>query len=201
MALLYKVNVQTRLNGALFGVGRYDAERIGNAATDIEQYVNEQKALPFEQRDIPPIFEIIDTDRSADTVEQKLEQKVDEYVGMNKNELLDLAKQRGLDVKKNMSAKTIIEMLSNEDEKVVTDENNVTNQYNFKDADDFNALDDDAKIEYLDEIFSIPDGVNTPEEEEAYIKALGEVVQIYSGLSLNDEAIEKVKEILDYCNS
>lgn len=201
MAKIYKINIQTMLGGILVGVGRYseESERLNAIAKEsIEQYVAEQKGLPLDKRHIPPYFEIIDTDAQVESIEDKLDQKAEGYMSMKHDALIDLAKQRGLEVKGNMSNKTLIEILTADDEKVLTNESE--SAYGFKSVEEFDALDDDEKVEYLDSIYTTPDGVSG-EEEEAYYKALGEIVTAYSGLSLGEETVEKVKEILDYCNS
>lgn len=200
MSKLYKVNVQTILNGFLVGVGTYDAERLGKSVDFIESYCNEQKSLPFEKKDVPPKFELIDTEAKVDTIQQKVEQKLNNYIGMNGNQLKDIARQKGLDFKGNISNKELIAMLTEADEKEATQTEN-ENTFGFKTAEEFEALDDDAKVEYLDDIFSLPEDIEDGSEEEAkYIEALGDIVQTYSGLSLAEEVVDKVKEILEYCN-
>ena len=200
MSKLYKVNVQTILDGFLTGVGTYDAERLGKSVEFIESYCTEQKELPLEKKDVPPLFEIIDTDAKVDTVQQIVEQKVDSYISMTHEQLVDIAKQKGLDFKSNISNKELIALLTESDETEAIKEE-VENIFGFKSVEEFDKLDANSKIEYLDNIFSLPENIEDGSEEEIqYIDALEEIVKSYSGLSLSKKVVEKVKEILDYCN-
>lgn len=196
---LYKVNAQTMLNGFLVGIGTYDAERLGKSVDKIEAYCKEQKALPLEKRDIPPYFEIIDTDSKAETPEQKMEQNTNKYVSMQKKDLLELCKQRGIDeAKGNMSNADLVKLLLDYDANHV---DNDDNKFGFKSAEEFLALDTEQQVEYLDEIFCTPDGIDEDSEEAVeYMNALEEAVAIYGGLSIEQDTVDKIKEIVDYLN-
>lgn len=197
---LYKVNVQTFLNGFLVGTGTYDSDRIGLSADYIEQYCAEQKSLPFEKRHIPPYFEIIDTEAMPTTAEEKIESNLNSYIGMNKNQLFDLCKQRGIEATKKMSNGELVQLLA-ENDKVEAVSEDGSNKYNFHDAETFQSLSVADQCEYLDDIFSVPTDIEDGSDEEvAYFDALNNVVMVYSGLSLEDETVEKVKEILEYLN-
>lgn len=197
---LYKVNIQTILNGFLVGCGTYDAERLGQSVDYIEQYCAEQKVLPLEQRHLPPYFEIIDTEAKADTPEQKLEQKTEAYAGKTKKELLEICKQRGIEANKNMSNPDLINLLIEADKKVMDDDEN-ENPFGFKTSDDFISLSVEEQVEYLDSIFALPEGIDEDSDEAVeYMNALEVIVKTYGGLSIEQEAIDKIKEIVDYLN-
>ena len=56
-------------------------------------------------------------------------------------------------------------------------------------------------MEYLDSIFCLPENIEDGSKEEAeYMTALGNITNVYGGLSVEQEVIEKIKEILDYLN-
>lgn len=200
MSVLYKVNVQTFSNGFLLGVGTYDAERIGNSKAFVEQYCKEQKALPLEQRDIPPMFEIIDTDKkSPASDEEKQEAKVAEYSNMSKKDLTELCKQRGIEVKGKPSQKDLVLLLTEADKVQMPNNDGIDTR--FKSADEFVSVDTERQVAYLDEIFELPDGIEAGTDEEAdYISALEVAVNTYGGMSVAQEVVDKIKEILDYIN-
>ena len=193
MALIYKANIQTFVDGFLLCVGTYDADSLNESAKDMMlSYAKEQKALPLEKRDIPPYFEVFDTEKPL-----TFDDKVDEYSGMTRRTLIDLCKQRGLAVNKNVKIPELITMLVNNDRKM----HEAESSYGFKTSDDFLALSSEEQVEYLDSIFCLPDGVEDgSDEESAYMGALADAVNMYSGLSLDNIVIEKVKEILEYTN-
>lgn len=200
----YKVNKQVFLGGQIIGVGVYDESRIphdSNVAKFIEEYCNKQKSLPLAEKDVPPYFEIIggDEQQVPKTPEQKVEQKVNSYVGMGKKKLLELAKQRGLNVNNKMSEKELIEVLVEADKVVIN--NDANKKFTFKSGDEFGAMPTKEQVEYLDSIFALPDGIEDGSDDETeYINSMTEAVTEYSGLSLEQEAVDKIKEILDYVN-
>lgn len=200
----YKVNKQVFLGGQIIGVGVYDESRIphsSNVAKFIEGYCNNQKSLPLEKKDIPPYFEILggNGQQTPQTPEQKVEQKVDNYVGMGKKKLLELARQKGLKVNNKMSEKELIEVLVESDKVEIN--NDANKKFVFKSGDEFVAMPTEEQVNYLDGIFALPDGVEDGSEEETeYINSMTEAVTEYSGLSLEQEVIDKIKEILDYVN-
>lgn len=197
MAILVKLNVQTRLDGVLLGVGLHDKDKLSdNAFKTVEQYVAEQRALPLAERHLPPYFEIIDTEAKFDNQEQKLENKQNAYMGMKQKELRDLCKTRGIEYKNTDSNAKLIELLIADDEDEIG--GNESTSY-FKDSDEFLALSANEQIDYLEEIFGLPDDIDEDSDEaQKYSDELVETVTMYSALSLEDEVVEKVKEILDY---
>lgn len=198
---LYKVNAQTIMNGHLVGVGTYDADRIGSTKIPfIEEYCANQKKLPLDKRDIPPYFEIIDTEKpKAESVDEKLNQQFEGYVGLQKKELLELCKQRGLSVNSRMQNAELINLLTEDDKKEVSDEQDKL--FTFKSSDEFLELDVSEQVDYLDSIFALPDGVEENSDEETeYMDSMIEAVTMYGGLSLEQEAIDKIKEILEWAN-
>lgn len=198
MGVLYKVNIQTFSNGFLLGVGTYDETRIGNSKTFIETYCQKQKELPFEKRDIPPKFEIIDTNKVSNVDGEKQDVKFLEYSKMSKKELIQLCKQRGLNANKHLSQQDLVLMLIESDKNEVS--NNVIDS-RFKSSDEFVSMDVENQIAYLDSIFSLPDNIEEGSDEESeYISALEMVVTAYGGMSVTNDVVAKIKEILDYIN-
>lgn len=200
---VYKFNIQTMLNGFLFGTGTYDEERVGNAKEYIEQYIQEQNSLPYSERHIPPYFEIIDTDNPI-TVNDIINENRQKYYKMSKGQLLDECKVRGLDVNIDLTPEQLINMLLDDfDTSVATVTNNEppTTEY-FISVDEFLSLKDKEKTEYLDSIFVLPDGVDEGSDEEIkYYEALSKLVTDYGSNNVSKKVSEKIKEILDYCNS
>lgn len=200
----YKVNKQVFLGGQIIGVGVYDESRIphdSNVAKFIEDYCNNQKSLPLNEKDIPPYFEIIggNGQQIPQTPEQKVERKMDNYVGMGKKKLLELARQRGLKVNNKMSEKELIEVLVEADKVEINNDEN--KKFTFKSGEEFTAMSTDEQVEYLDGIFVLPDDIEDGSDDETeYINSMTEAVTEYSGLSLEKEAVDKIKEILDYVN-
>lgn len=200
----YKVNKQVFLGGQIIGVGVYDESRIphdSNVAKFIEDYCNNQKSLPLDEKDIPPYFEIIggNGQQIPQTPEQKVEQKVDNYVGMGKKKLLELARQRGLKANNKLSEKELIEVLVEADKVEINNDEN--KKFTFKSGEEFTAMSTDEQVEYLDGIFVLPDDIEDGSDDETeYINSMTEAVTEYSGLSLEKEAVDKIKEILDYVN-
>lgn len=199
MSKLYKVNVQTFSNGFLLGVGTYDAERLGNSVDFIEQYDADQKALPLEKRDIPPMFEVIDTDKVVTTEEEREEAKLSEYSNMSKKDLTELCKQRGIEIKGKASQKELITLLVESDKSEMQNNDGIDNR--FKSVDEFMLMKADEQIEYLDSVFVLPDGIEEGTDEEAeYIEALEVAVTAYGGMSVEKKVVAKIKDILDYIN-
>ena len=200
---VYKFNIQTMLNGFLFGTGTYDEERVGNAKEYIEQYVQEQNSLPYSERHIPPYFEIVDTDNPI-SVNDIINENRQKYYKMSKGQLLDECKVRGLDVNMDLTPEQLINMLLDDfDTSVATVTSNEppTTEY-FISVDEFLSLKDKEKIEYLDSIFVLPDGVDEGSDEEIkYYEALSKLVTDYGSNNVSKKVSEKIKEILDYCNS
>lgn len=198
----YKVNKQVFLGGRIIGVGVYDESRIrAEAIPFIKEYCDKQKTLSLDEKDIPPYFEIIDTDKKvAETVDEKLGQQLESYIGMGKKKLLELAKQRGLKASNKMSEKELIALLTENDKKDI--EEAQQSKFLFKSGDEFSSMDTSAQVDYLDSIFSMPDDVEENSDEETeYINTMVEAVTTYGGLSLEQEAVDKIKEILDWANA
>lgn len=199
MAKFVKLNVQTMVGGILLGVGTYPQERINERGWKfVEAYNAEQKSLPLEKRDLPPYFEIIDTDKKVpETLNDKLNEKENAYVGLSKAELKDICKQRGIDYPSNPTNAVLISLLVEDDEKQIKSGTDWNDQ--FKTPEEFEQLSATEQVEYLDEIFCLPDGMEEDSEEAVkYSGDLVVVINTYAGLSLEAEAVEKVKEILAY---
>lgn len=210
MADKLRLNVQTRVGDNLLGIGTYDLSTISKSAIkEIEEYCKTQKSLPLEKRDVPPYFEIIKessdsaTNQDANGSSNKntnnepksdANDGVDKYINLSNKELRDLCKQRGIETKQLKSNKDFIQALVDNDKEEVDEWDN-----QFKSPDAFSEMSSDNQIEYLDDIFGLPEDIDEDSDEAIkYSDDLVVAVNAYAGLSLDAEVIEKVKEIISY---
>lgn len=185
-----RLNIQTRSDGKLFSVGTYDASQFSrNAINVFEKYCEDQKKLPVDKRHIPPYIEII-----ADETD-KTENEKTNYSGYTIKQLKDEIKRRGIKFErsKKYEKEQFISMLIENDNLGKWDNR-------FLSPDGFNELsDDESRVSYLDEIFSLPDNIDENSDEAIkYSEELIVAVNAYSGNSNSDVVSDKLKEIIDY---
>lgn len=199
MGLIYKSNIQTIIDGFLLGVGIYDEEHISDAVkSTIETYCAKQRLMPLERRQIPPYFEIIDTEASPESVNDKLDMLTNTYAGKTKRELIDLCKQRGLEVPKKPNNADLVALLVDNDKNEIL---NKDNRFTFKSDEEFTDLAVQDQLQYLNEIFNLPDDIEENSNDEVeYMNALEEQIIIYGNLSLEEKVLSKIKDILHYIN-
>lgn len=199
MGLIYKSNIQTIVDGFLLGIGIYDEAHISAAAKSmIEKYCANQRLMPLERRQIPPYFEIIDTEASPESVNDKLDMLTNTYAGKTKRELIDLCKQRGLEVPKKPNNADLVALLVDNDKNEIL---NKDNRFTFKSDEEFTDLAVQDQLQYLNEIFNLPDDIEENSNDEVeYMNALEEQIIIYGNLSLEEKVLSKIKDILHYIN-
>lgn len=195
------------MNGRILNAGYYDEADGRMSRKDFQSCLNyeaRQKRLPPEKRDKPPLItvEYIPVDEIKNKGEKDSngnpaapEYGAIDYTEKPINELRDLCKKRGIQYAKKASAETLAELLS------AYDQDLLSWTATFKDGNQFAEMDEDSKLDYLEAIFGIPEGVDENSvAAERYSSDLMDAVRCYSGASHSDEVVAKLKEILDYYN-
>lgn len=191
----YKVNKQVILDGFIIGIGVFDESQIGDKGADfIKEYCDNQLSIPVSQRDVPPFFEL-----ENDNDEENEQYDQERYLGKTKKELIELCKQRGLKVNNKMTSEEIINILGEKDREEYKGE---FSKFSFKSSDDFADLDSKDQVEYLEEVFYLPENIQDDSDDATeYVNKLLDTIKEYGGLSLDSVVVDKIKEIMNYINS
>lgn len=198
------------MNGRILNPGYYEEADGRLSRKDFQDFLNyetRQQRLSPEKRDKPPIVTLdylpIDEIKNKEEIKAKAGQAVVppkfgpvDYESKTIAELREICKKRNIPFTKKDDVEKLAGKLAEFDKELLswTDR--------FKDGNEFAALTDEEKLDYLESIFGLPEGIeeNSSEAEE-YSTDLMDAVRCYSGIPQSDEVVNKLKEILEYYES
>lgn len=192
------------LHGRILGPGYYNEQDGRLDKKDFQSmlaYEERQRRLPVEKQDNPPIYKLdyipLDETPKSPDKKQKADSNVPvDYMSKSMQELRDICDKRGIKYSKKDTVQKLASELSEYDKEALSWTET------FADLNKFMPLSDKEKLDYLESIFGLPDGMADDSDEAAkYSSDLVDAVTAYSTQSQSDEVNAKLKEILDYYNS